>query len=134
MMEPYAIAAGAFGAAMLAFTTYELLRRKMSLPGYFFWAILWSALILIGIVPQFYSALLLATQALGMYTPLHFVTTFSILILFAVAYYLGKRVAELDDKLSTIVHHIALQNASARPVNPGKEKEKPLEPRSSNQT
>jgi len=131
MMEPYAIAAGAFGAAMLVFTTYELLRRKMSLLGYFFWAVLWSALILIGVVPQFYSALLLATQALGMYTPLHFVTTFSILILFAVVYYLGKRIAELDDRLSTIVHHIALQNANIAAVNPGKGKEKLLEPRSS---
>jgi len=130
-MEPYAIAAGAFGAAMLVFTTYELLRRKMSLLGYFFWAVLWSALILIGVVPQFYSALLLATQALGMYTPLHFVTTFSILILFAVVYYLGKRIAELDDRLSTIVHHIALQNANIAAVNPGKGKEKLLEPRSS---
>jgi len=133
-MEPYAIAAGAFGAAMLVFTTYELLRRKMSLLGYFFWAILWSALILVGVVPQFYSALLLATQALGMYTPLHFVTTFSILILFAVVYYLGKRIAELDDRLTTIVHHIALQNANITDVNPGKGKEKPLEPRSSTQT
>jgi len=130
-MEPYAIAAGAFGAAMLVFTTYELLRRRMSLLGYFFWAILWSALILVGIVPQFYSTLLLATQALGMYTPLHFVTTFSILILFAVVYYLGKRIAELDDRLSTIVQHIALQNANITAVNPEKGKEKPLEPKSS---
>ena len=122
-MEPYEIAAAAFGVVMLALTTRELLHRRMRLAQYFIWAVIWFALILFGMVPQFYSTLLLATQVLGMYTPIHFVTTFSILILFGMVYYLGKRVAELDDKLSTVVQHIALQPATER-MDQGKERKK----------
>jgi len=120
-MEPYAVAASAFGIVMLLYTTRELLSRRMRLLDYSFWAFIWGILILIGTVPQFYSALLLLTQAVGMYTPIHFVTTFSILVLFALVYYLRKRIAELDDKLSVVVQHVALQNTSSR---------KALEPKS----
>jgi len=122
-MEPYEIAAAAFGVVMLALTTRELLHRRMRPVQYSIWAVIWFALILLGIVPQFYSTLLFATQVLGMYTPIHFVTTFSVLILFGMAYYLGKRVGELDDKLSTVVQHIALQPA-AEGVDQGKERKK----------
>ena len=123
-MELYATVATLFGLGMLLLTTRELARRKIGLLQYSLWMILWIALVLVGTFPQFYSALLLATQALGMYSPIHFVTTFSILTLFAVAYYLGKRITELDDKLSTVVQHIALQTSSVKALEPGKEKEK----------
>jgi hypothetical protein len=123
-MELYATVATLFGLAMLLLTTRELARRKIGLLQYSLWMILWIALVLVGTFPQFYSALLFATEALGMYTPIHFVTTFSILALFAVAYYLGKRITELDDKLSTVVQHIALQTSSVKALEPGKEKEK----------
>lgn len=123
-MELYATVATLFGLAMLLLTTRELARRRIGLLQYSLWMILWIALVLVGTFPQFYSALLLATQALGMYSPIHFVTTFSILALFAVAYYLDKRINELDDKLSTVVQHIALQTPSVKALEPGKEKEK----------
>jgi len=121
-MELYAIAAVIFGATMLLFTTLELRRRRISLIQYIFWMVLWLALILIGTVPQFYSALLFATGALGMYTPIHSVTTFSVLILFTLVYLLGKRIADLDEKISLIVQHVALQNAKGEAKNPKKEK------------
>lgn len=122
-MEPYAMAATVFGVAMILLTTRELIRRKMDLLTYSFWAFLWLALILIGIVPSFYSALLLATQTLGMSTPIHFVTTFSILGSFAVVYYLTKRIADLDDKLSTLVQHITVQAANTQTNERENEKE-----------
>jgi len=114
-MEPYAIAATVFGLAMLFLTTWEFMRRKIGFLQYSFWMALWIAVTFVGAVPQFYSALLFTTQALGMYTPIHFVTTFSVLILFAVTYLLGKRVAELTEKVNTIAQHIALQNSSNIP-------------------
>jgi len=122
-LEPYEIVATTFGAVMLLLTIRELIRRKKGLLQYSFWIALWIALILMGTVPQFYYTLLFVTQALGMYTPIHFVTTFSVLVLFGAAYYLGKRIAELDDKLSAVVQHIALQTANTRTVGPKKERE-----------
>jgi len=121
-MEPYAIAAAIFGATMLILTTLELRRRRIRPLQYLFWMALWLALILVGTVPQFYSALLFATEALGMYTPIHFVTTFSILILFTLVYLLGKRIADLDEKISLIVQHVALRDATTETKNPKKEK------------
>ena len=112
------MAAAAFGAVMFLFTTRELLRRKITLPRYSFWLLIWIALILIGTVPQFYPTLLLVTLALGMYTPIHFVTTFSVLILFAVVYFLEKQITELNEKANKIVQHIALLNADKDTSNP----------------
>jgi len=109
-LEPYAIAATALGAVMLLLTVRELVRRKKGLLQYSLWAMLWLAVILVGTVPQFYTALLFATQALGMYTPIHFVTTFSILLIFATMYLLAKRVAELNEKVNKVVQHMALNN------------------------
>jgi hypothetical protein len=122
-MELYAIAAATFGALMLLLTTRELLRRRIGFAQYCFWTTLWFAMILLGTVPQFYSALLVLTETLGMLTPIHFVTTFSILILFAAVYLLEKRVGELDKKLSKVVQHIALQEAGDR-ISSQKEQKK----------
>ncbi len=110
-MELYEIAANVFGAIMFLYTTRELIKRKIGLLHYCFWTIVWLALILIGIAPPFYYAILRVTQALGMYTPIHFVTTFSILALFLATYFLGKRVTELHEKINTITQHLALQKA-----------------------
>ena len=117
-MEPYEIAATAFGAAMLLYTTRELVRRKIGLLQYSFWISVWAALVLIGAVPPFRIAILVMTEALGMYTPIHFVTTFSILGLFAVTYVLGKRIGELNEKVNTITQHIALQNIDEKIAEP----------------
>jgi len=111
-MEPYEMAATGFGIIMLLFTTRELIRRRIGLLQYSLWMALWIALILVGTVPQFYYALILVTQALGMLTPIHFVTTFSILALFAATYVLGKRIAELNEKVNKITQHIALMNTN----------------------
>jgi hypothetical protein len=119
-MEPYQMAATVFGAAMLLLTTRELLRKRMRLLQYSFWLVLWLALILIGTAPQFYSTLLFATQALGMYTPIHFVTTFSVLILFAATYLIEKRIGELNEKINRIIQHIALLNADKETSGPKK--------------
>jgi len=109
-LELYAIAATGLGAVMLLLTVRELVRRKKGLLQYSLWAMLWLAVILVGTVPQFYFALLFATQALGMYTPIHFVTTFSILIIFATMYLLVKRVAELNERVNRVVQYMAVNN------------------------
>ena len=108
-MMLYAAAGAILGIVMALLTTREVLRRKITPQQYFMWMLIWLTIILTAAVPQFYSALLVVTQGLGMYTPIHFVTTFSVLALFVIAYYLGKRISELDNKLSMIVQNIALQ-------------------------
>ena len=115
------MAAALFGVAMLLLTTRELLRRRMRLTPYLFWAAMWVGLILVVTVPQAYSTILFITQVLGMYTPIHVVTTFSILALFVLVYHLGKRTAELDEKLSVIIQNMALQNVGEHP-NPNRDK------------
>jgi len=104
------VASAVFGLGMALFTTRELLQKKIRSAQYVFWMSLWLGLILIGVVPQFYSAILLITSVLGMYTPIHFVTTFSILILFTVVYLLAKRVSELNEKIGLLVQRIAVQS------------------------
>jgi hypothetical protein len=111
-MELYGMVAASLGAFMLLLTTREFIRRRIGTLSYSLWAGLWIALILIGAVPQFYYALVLVTQALGMLTPIHFVTTFSVLALFAATYVLEKQIAQLNEKLNKITQHIALMNSS----------------------
>mgnify|MGYP002153770524 CR=1 FL=1 len=113
-MEPYMVASAVFGLGMALFTTRELLQKKIRSAQYVFWMSLWLGLILIGVVPQFYSAILLITSVLGMYTPIHFVTTFSILILFTVVYLLAKRVSELNEKIGLLVQKIAVQSINGK--------------------
>jgi len=124
-LELYEIITTTFGLVMLLLTVRELMRRKKGILQYSFWIALWVVLVLVGIVPQFYSALLFVTQALGMYTPIHFVTTFSVMALFGATYYLGRRIAELDDKISAVVQHVALQTANTKPLGLKKDRETP---------
>lgn len=108
------VASAVFGAGMALFTTRELLQKKIRLVQYVLWMSLWLGLILVGTVPQFYLALSLITSTLGMYTPIHFVTTFSILILFTVVYLLAKRVSELNEKIGLLVQKIAVQSINSK--------------------
>jgi len=111
------MAATGFGIIMLLFTTRELIRRRIGLLQYSLWMAVWVALILVGTVPQFYYTLTLVTQMLGMLTPIHFVTTFSILALFAATYILRKQIAELSEKVNKITQYIALMNTNNKKKN-----------------
>lgn len=47
-----------------------------------------------------------ATSMLGMATPIQFVTSFSIVVLFAIIHQLYRLIGEMNRKITQIVHHV----------------------------
>ncbi|MEM2942826.1 MAG: DUF2304 domain-containing protein [Candidatus Bathyarchaeia archaeon] len=108
MLEPYGFAALFVGAAMAAYTIREYRRGRLRLTAFIVWMLVWLGLAATGIFPQMYVR---ATLMLGMATPIHFVTTFSIVVLFAIAYQLYRMIGEINMKVARLVQHLALQQS-----------------------
>jgi hypothetical protein len=104
-MEPYGIIAAILGAFMMALSIRGFLRNDISASSFLAWMAIWAGLSLTGLFPGFYSWLV---AALGMATPIHFVTTFSIILLFAIAYQLNRKLDEVNSKLNSMAKEIAL--------------------------
>ncbi|MGQ9542729.1 MAG: DUF2304 family protein [Candidatus Bathyarchaeia archaeon] len=113
-MEPYGLIAIILGVTMSAYTFKEYRRGKIRFQSLLAWMTVWVGLILAGAYPQIYFT---ATYLLGMGTPIQFVTTFSIIVLFTIVYQLYKAVMETNRKIAIIVQHLALEQT-------GEEKEK----------
>jgi hypothetical protein len=104
-MEPYGILAALLGAIMMAISIREYLRGKLSTTSFLAWMAIWAAILITALFPRLYYSLV---AALGMATPIHFVTTFSIILLFAIVYQLNKRLEEVNSKLNSMAREIAL--------------------------
>ena len=104
-MEPYGILAALLGAIMMAISLREYLRGKLSTASFLAWMAIWAAILLTALFPRLYYSLVVA---LGMATPIHFVTTFSIILLFAIVYQLNKKLEEVNSKLNSMAREIAL--------------------------
>jgi len=107
MIEPYGIAATLIALLMMLFTLREFLRKGFDLLTFMEWIIVWLSLFFTGSYPEFYKGV---AAALGMATPIHLVTTFSIIALFAIIYQLHQRIVEMDKKLVKIVQHMTLKS------------------------
>jgi len=107
MIEPYGIVAMLIASSMMLITLREFLHKKLSLLTFIEWTIVWLILFLTGPYPEFYKG---AVATLGMATPIHFVTTFSVIVLFVMTYRLYLRITEMDKKTVKIVQHIALKS------------------------
>ncbi len=101
--------ASLLGVILLLITARELFRKRMDTGTFVMWSILWIALILTGVFPEPYT---LIVAWLGMSTPIHFVTSFGIVILLAISYQLYRRVNELNSKLTRTVQELALLGAN----------------------
>lgn len=98
---------------MLLLTLREFTRRRVDTGSFLFWSIVWIALILTGLFPEPYA---LIVAWLGMSTPIHFVTSFGIVILLGITYQLYRRINEINTKLTRTIQELAL--LSARQNNP----------------
>jgi len=107
LIEPYGILAAILGAILMAITIREYLREKISTPSFLAWAAIWAAISLTGLFPSFYHWVV---AALGMATPIHFVTTFSIILLFAMVYHLNRKLEEMNSKLNSMAKELALRD------------------------
>lgn len=107
MLEPYGLVAMLLGLAMAAYTFREYRRKRIGATSFLVWMVIWLGLMFTGIYPGIY---LSATSALGMATPIQFVTTFSIIVLFAIVYHLYKVVGEINRRITKIVQRIALES------------------------
>ncbi|MEM2227137.1 MAG: DUF2304 domain-containing protein [Candidatus Bathyarchaeia archaeon] len=107
MIEPYGILAALLGALMMAISIREYLRDKLSTGSFLAWMAIWAAIFLTGLFPRLYSWVV---AALGMATPIHFVTTFSIILLFAIVYQLNKKLDEVNFKLNSMAQELALRD------------------------
>jgi hypothetical protein len=106
MLEPYGLVAIILGIILLFYTLREYVRRKIGLRSLLAWTIVWVGLILTGAYPRAYFTL---TSMLGMGTPIQFVTTFSIIVLYTIVYQLYKAIIETNRKITIIVQHLALE-------------------------
>ncbi len=99
------------GAFMLLLTTREFVRRRTEAGTFLVWSILWGGLILTGIFPEPYA---LVVAWLGMSTPIHFVTSFGIVVLLAITYQLYRRISEINFKLTRSIQDLALLNFNSK--------------------
>lgn len=106
MIEPYGIVAMLIALLMMLTTLREFLRKKIGFFIFMGWMIIWLILSFTCLYPEFYKG---AAAMLGMATPIHFVTTFSIIALFAIVYQLYQRIVEIDREIVKIVQRIALK-------------------------
>ncbi len=107
MIEPYGILAALFSAIMMAISIREYLRNKLSTGPFLAWMAIWAAISLTGLFPRLYYWVV---AALGMAMPIHFVTTFSIILLFAIVYQLNKKLDEVNFKLNSMARELALRD------------------------
>ena len=108
MLEPYGFIAMILGLVMAVYTIREYRRGRLGLVAFLTWTVIWLGLIATGIFPQMY---LTVTSMLGMATPIQFVTTFSIIALFAIVYQLYRLIGEINRKITQIVQHVALRQS-----------------------
>jgi len=108
MLEPYGLVVVLLGLAMAVYTFRGYRRGSIGLPTFLVWTAIWVGLMLTGVYPQMY---LIVTSTLGMATPIQFVTTFSIIVLFGIVYQLYRIVGEVNRKITRIVQHLALQSS-----------------------
>jgi len=119
MPELYGLVASIIGVLLLALTVRELYRRRMRVASFLLWSILWVGLIVTGVFPQIYWV---AVTHLGMALPIHFITTFSIIILFAISYQLYRTLNEVDKKLTKVVKQLAIESFSSEQKSQEEEK------------
>jgi len=106
MIEPYGLVVILLGLIMAAYTFKEFYRKRIGTIPFIIWIIIWIALISTGVYPQLYLGL---ASSLGMAAPIQFVTTFSIIILFAIVYQIFRTVGDINRKITKIVQHVALE-------------------------
>ena len=108
MLEPYGFIAMLLGLVMAVYTTREYRRGRLGLVAFLTWSIIWLGLVATGIFPRIY---LTVTSVLGMATPIQFVTTFSVIALFAIVYQFYRLIGEINRKITKIVQHAALRQS-----------------------
>ena len=108
IIEPYGIVAGTLAAIFFFFTMRQYVKGKIRIRALIFWEILWTILFLTGIFPTIYISIV---AYLGMASPIHFVTTFSIIFLFIFTFIIYQKINELEKKIIDIVQHLAISES-----------------------
>ncbi|MCW3974636.1 MAG: DUF2304 domain-containing protein [Candidatus Bathyarchaeota archaeon] len=108
IIEPYGIVAAALAAFFFFFTIRQYIKGKIRIHIFVFWEILWIILFLTGIFPSIYMSIV---KYLGMATPIHFVTTFSIIFLFIFIFMIYQKINELEKKIVEIVQYLAISES-----------------------
>ena len=98
----------ALAAIFLFFTIRQYIKGKIRIRTFIFWEILWIILFLTGIFPSIYVSIV---KSLGMATPIHFVTTFSIIFLFIFIFMIYQKINELEKKIVEIVQYLAISES-----------------------
>ncbi len=108
IIEPYGIVAATLAAIFFIFTIRQYFRGKVRIHALIFWEILWAILFLTGVFPTIYISIV---AYLGMASPIHFVTTFSIIFLFIFTFIIYQKINELEKKIVEIVQHLAISES-----------------------
>ncbi len=90
---------------MLILTLHEYRKRKLSLPSVFFWSALWIGLIFTGLFPESYVQV---TSELGMNTPIQFVTSFSVVVIFVILFQTYTRLGSIERKVARLAQELTV--------------------------
>ncbi len=111
LIEPYGIVAAVLAISFILFTFRQYHRGKIGIRALLLWEALWGILFITGIFPGIYKSL---AAYLGMATPLHFITTFSIIVLFLFTFLIYQKVSDLDKKILGIAQYLAISDSESK--------------------
>ncbi len=112
MVAPiYLQVATVLGLVMLAVTLHEYRKRKLGLLSLSFWSALWLGLVVTGLFPDSYVSI---TTQLGMNTPIQFVTSFSIVVIFVIVFETYAKLSSLDRKVAKLAQTLTIEVSARR--------------------
>ena len=104
MMQVMQLIGVLFGFSMLYFTFVNYKRDEISLRGYAFWSAAWLAMTVLVLVPTFINDFI---RSMGFTGLVQFLTVVGFLSVFALIFYMYKKINKLQKKLEHIVREMA---------------------------
>jgi len=105
-MEPIQILAVLFALFAYSRTILRFKDKKITIKEFFFWTVIWIAVIVVGIVPGIMSGL---TVFLGIGRPIDIIVYASIIVLFYLIFRLYVRIEEMEQNITKVVREVAIK-------------------------
>ncbi len=116
-IEPYGAVTALVAIILFILTFRQCARGKIRIGALLFWEALWIILFITAIFPAMYKS---TVTYLGMASPIHFVTTFSIIFLFIFTFLIYQKISDLNKKVVEIVQYLAISENESEKEKKGK--------------
>jgi len=116
-IEPFGVVTSAVAIILFVISFIQYARGRIKIEALLFWEVLWIVLFLTGVFPGMYES---TVTYLGMATPIHFVTTFSIIFLFIFTFLIYQKISDLNKKVVEIVQNLDISEDTSKKGKRGK--------------